>query len=77
MAKKDRACGGKTRHQTKEGACIEAKKALNIGMDVYQCKKCRHWHIGKTRSPTRASDRIGALLSRHERKLRERMSVKD
>lgn len=77
MAKRDRMCGHKSKHRTKAGACVEADRVLDVGMDVYRCKKCHHWHIGKTRSPTRASDRIGALLARHERKLRERMTVKD
>lgn len=67
MPKRDRQCGGKTRHATKVGACIEAKKILNVGVDVYRCPKCKFWHIGKTRSPIRSSDRIGALLDRHAR----------
>jgi hypothetical protein len=67
MAKRDRKCGSKTRHQTKAGACVEARKAVNVGMNVYRCKQCGCWHIGKTRSPIRSSDRIGALLARHQR----------
>ena len=71
---KDRQCGGKARHKTKAGACAQADRALDVGMNVYRCPQCRHWHIGKTRSPTRASDRIGALLKRHERDLHRRMT---
>jgi hypothetical protein len=69
MPKRDRMCGNKTRHATRQGAAVEARKALNVGMNVYLCKQCKCWHIGKTRSPTRSADRIGALLARHERKL--------
>jgi hypothetical protein len=69
MPKRDRMCGHKTKHPTREGAIVEARKALNVGIDVYRCKQCKRWHIGKTRSPTRSADRIGALLARHERKL--------
>ena len=69
MPKRDRQCGNKTRHATKAGACVEADKALDVGMNVYRCPKCKSWHVGKANSPTRASDRIGALLARHERRL--------
>lgn len=69
MPKKDRMCGNKIKHPTKIGALIEARKALSIGMNVYKCPQCSHWHIGKSRSPTASADRIGALLARHERRL--------
>ena len=69
MPKRDRECGGKVRHPEKEGACIHAGKILDVGMNVYRCPQCRGWHVGKTRSATRSSDRIGALLKRHERQL--------
>lgn len=74
MAKRDRMCGQKTKHPTRQGAMVEAKKALLAGMNVYRCTKCNHWHIGKSRSPTRSSDRITALLERHERRLEQRTS---
>lgn len=69
MPKRDRTCGSKTRHPTREGACVEARKAIYVGMSVYRCPKCKAWHIGKTRSPTASADRITALLQRHERRL--------
>jgi hypothetical protein len=72
VPKRDRMCGNKTKHPTKLGACIEARKALNVGMNVYKCPRCSHWHIGKTRSPTASADRIGALLARYERRLAQK-----
>lgn len=73
MAKKDRQCDNKVRHKTKEGACIAADKAVDVGTNVYQCPKCKFWHIGRTRTPTRSADRIGALLRRHAMQLEKRM----
>lgn len=72
MSKRDRVCGEKAKHTSRKGAEIEAKKALRAGMNVYYCPKCRHWHIGKSRSPIRASDRITALLERHAQRLQQR-----
>ena len=57
------------RHATKEGACISAKAAVNVGMNVYRCSSCGGWHIGKTRDPARSANRITAILTRHEKRL--------
>lgn len=75
MAKRDRVCGRKKKHLTRDGAVIEAKKVVRTGMNVYHCPSCRFWHIGKSRSPTRSADRIGALLAKHERKIRQNENV--
>lgn len=77
MAKRDRMCGHKAKHPTREGALVEASKALRVGMNVYRCPKCRCWHIGRSRSPTRSADRIGALLARHEQQLQSRSGGTD
>ena len=74
MPKKNRQCEGKARHATRENAAIQARKSLNVGFNVYRCGDCKFWHVGKSRSPTRAPDRIGALLAKHADKLAKRMS---
>jgi hypothetical protein len=75
MAKRDRVCGKKCKHPTREGAEYEARKAVRAGFDVYKCPKCHFWHIGKTRSPTRSADRITALLKKHTEKLHNRLKL--
>jgi hypothetical protein len=73
MPKRDRACGGKVAHASKEAAAIAAKKMCRVGMNVYRCPKCGGWHIGKTRDPARSANRVTALLERHRRDLEQRM----
>lgn len=73
MSKRNRVCGNKTKHSSKNGAFIEARKVVKVGMNVYRCSECGYWHIGKTRNETRSSDRITALLEKHQRRLNKRM----
>lgn len=72
MSKRDRVCGKKCKHKTEQSAWIQAKKAVKVGFNVYQCPKCKYWHIGKSRSPTRSAERITALLEKHARQLEAR-----
>jgi len=73
VPKKNRICGRKVRHATKEAASIAAKKTVRTGMNVYRCPECGAWHTGKTRDPARSANRVTALLKKHERELKRRM----
>lgn len=66
-ALKTSMCTGKTRHTTKEGACVQANKSKNSLMNVYLCSFCKGWHIGKTRDKARGAQRIDQLLARDKR----------
>lgn len=69
--KRDRMCRDKRRHLTRDAAMITAKRVVKTGMNVYQCPFCQGWHLGRSSAPASASDRIGALLRRHARRLDE------
>lgn len=77
LLKKDRQCGNKKKHSTKDAAFTVARKIVIEGMNVYKCSSCGYWHIGRSRSKTRQADRIGALLKRHQKDLNNRMSTHD
>ena len=50
---KDRICGKKIKHATKENAEKEAKrmrKKYGPKFNVYECGFCKCWHIGTNRS---------------------------
>lgn len=71
--KRNTECTGKTKHSTKEGACVEADKIKNVGINVYKCSKCGSWHIGKTRDPARSANRISKLLKQSSLELERRI----
>lgn len=69
MAKRD-GCSGKVSHKDRRGAGIEARKAGWPGMNVYRCKICKGWHIGKSRDPARSAQRIDWLINQSNGKNR-------
>lgn len=61
------------RHTTPLGAHIHRKRMKNSLLDVYQCRKCKGWHVGRSRDPGRCAQRIGEVLDRYDAALAKRL----
>lgn len=51
-----KACDGKVRHATREGAAIAVRRTgegQREGLGFYQCRHCRGWHIGHAKGTPR------------------------
>jgi uncharacterized protein YlaI len=55
---------GKVKH-SKLGAQITLKKLKNKGMNIYQCRDCGGWHLGRSNQDWRRQQRIDQLLGKH------------
>lgn len=65
MSKRRDGCNGKVRHRSFGAAVAAAKMLNNAGLDIYQCRKCRGFHLGTSRKPGKVQARITQLLDRH------------
>lgn len=48
-AKQAASCAGKARHESHEGAAIEARRTGDGRVRPYQCEFCDGWHVGNAR----------------------------
>jgi hypothetical protein len=58
---------GKVKHKTKEGGIIATKKKSKVLYNVYYCKSCKGYHLGRTSSPYRNTLRIIEILTRYNK----------
>jgi hypothetical protein len=63
MSRKD-GCKGKVRHKTLLSAQVATRKTRNAQVQVYKCKICKHFHIGRSRDPWRKEKRLDQLFRR-------------
>jgi hypothetical protein len=62
-----KACAGKVRHSTHEGAVIawrKMKQRTGESLSIYHCDVCQNWHIGHNpayRNPNDMPDVLNAI----------------
>lgn len=63
MSRRD-GCRGKVKHKAMLSAQVAAKKTKNAQVQVYKCHICKHFHIGRSRSPWLKEKRLDQLFRR-------------
>lgn len=63
MGRRD-GCTGKVRHKSLLSAQIATKKTKNAQVQVYKCRCCHYFHIGRSRDPWMKEKRLDQLFRR-------------
>jgi len=57
-------CNGKVRHKNLLSAQVAMTKTKNAQVEVYKCRICKHFHIGRSSAPWRKEMRLDQLFRR-------------
>ena len=66
---------GKIIHQTKEDAIVSTKKQSKVIYNVYYCKHCKRFHLGRSRNPARTALRIDEVLLNYEKNRKQHQEI--
>lgn len=54
---------GKVKHNSRRDAILALKNINNAGLKLYECVKCKGWHLANSKSNFKVQARIDQLLS--------------